>query len=117
MARLVPGAGEEAVRLGEAAGRLVVLEGAHLAVSVAPALGAGEQIGSGLIPEALVDGGHLALLLALVGEGGDDPAKGAVGVPADCVERAALKGCHDHVLVGGVHSDVHGIFAADVDGV
>lgn len=114
---LIPGAGQETVGLGERPGLGIVRQGAHLPVAVPAPLGAGEEVAALPVPEALVDGGDFSLLLALVGEGGDHGAQGAVVGPEDGVEGSALEGGHDHVAVGGVHGDVHRVLAADVDGV
>ena len=62
-------------------------------------------------------GGHLAGLFALIGVFSCDLAEGAVLIAGDGVERAALQRGNDDMLVLTVHRHIHGVLAADVDGV
>ena len=117
VAGLIPGPGEKPVRLGECAGLVVVAQSPHLAVAMNAALGAGEKIIFALIPKALVDGGYLVGLLALIGVLCRHPAQGAVCIPGDGVQAAALQGGNDDMAVFPVYRHIHGILPADVNGV
>ena len=117
MARLIPGAGIKAVRLGQGSAFSVIFQRPHLAIAVDAALGAGDDVIHVPVPQALVHRGDFSFFLTFIGEAGDNPAQRAVFISLYSEERPALQRRRDHVPVCRVHGDVHRVPAADVDGV